>query len=98
MEKASGGKPAPSGHLNSIMQESRVFPPPNEFVERAKINSLAAYEKLWREAADDVEKFWGALAGELFRAALALMSQDLADLDPGASLEPQFISGLVIEA
>jgi acetyl-CoA synthetase len=52
------------------MQESRVFPPPKEFVERAKINSPSAYETLWREAAGDVEKFWGALAGELhwFRA------------------------------
>ncbi len=47
------------------MQETRVFAPPKEFAERAKIGSLAAYEKLWQEAAGDIEAFWGKLAGEL---------------------------------
>ncbi len=64
MANASGGNPG-GGQLNSVMQESRVFPPPPEFVERAKINSPAAYEKLWHEAADDIERFWGGLAEEL---------------------------------
>jgi acetyl-CoA synthetase len=53
------------GRVNTVMNEARVFPPPPEFVARAKINSLAAYEKMWGEAATDVEKFWGKLAGEL---------------------------------
>ena len=39
------------GQLDTVMQETRVFPPPQEFVARAKINSPAAYETLWREAA-----------------------------------------------
>jgi acetyl-CoA synthetase len=26
---------------------------------------MAAYEKMWREAAGDIERFWGSLAGEL---------------------------------
>jgi acetyl-CoA synthetase len=53
------------GQLDTVMQETRVFPPHPEFVASAKINSLAAYEKLWQEAAGDVEKFWGQWAKEL---------------------------------
>jgi acetyl-CoA synthetase len=47
------------------MNEARVFPPPAEFSARAQLNSLEAYEKLWREAAGDIEGFWGKLATEL---------------------------------
>jgi len=54
-----------SGQVATVMNESRVFPPPAEFAARARINSLEAYEKLWREAAQDVEGFWGKLAAEL---------------------------------
>ncbi|MFH1267511.1 MAG: acetate--CoA ligase, partial [Planctomycetota bacterium] len=32
---------------------------------KARIGSVEAYEKLWKEAADDPEAFWGNLAGEL---------------------------------
>jgi acetyl-CoA synthetase len=54
-----------AGQLSTVMQESRVFPPPTEFSAQARIKSMAEYEKLWREAAEDIEAFWGKLAGEL---------------------------------
>ncbi len=54
-----------SGQLDNVMQENRKFAPPAEFADRAKIPSLAAYEKLWQEAAADIESFWGKLAAEL---------------------------------
>ncbi len=54
-----------SGQIDTVMQETRVFPPPAEFARQARIGSMAAYEKLWQEAADDIEAFWGKLAGEL---------------------------------
>jgi acetyl-CoA synthetase len=53
------------GQVRTVMQETRVFPPPQEFAANASIGSLAAYEALWKEAAADVETFWGKLAGEL---------------------------------
>jgi acetyl-CoA synthetase len=53
------------GQVRTVMQETRVFPPPKEFAAAASIGSLAAYEALWNEAAADVEKFWGKLADEL---------------------------------
>src|SRR5262245_58967977 len=55
----------PSGQVSTVMQETRLFPPPKAFVEKATINSPAAYEKLWNEAAADIESFWGKLAKEL---------------------------------
>ncbi len=55
----------PGGQLDTVMQETRLFAPPKDFSERAKISSLATYEKMWQEAAGDSEAFWGKLAGEL---------------------------------
>jgi acetyl-CoA synthetase len=53
------------GQLDTVMQETRIFPPPTEFARRASINSMAAYESLWNEAAADIEAFWGKLSAEL---------------------------------
>ncbi|HEX3601676.1 MAG TPA: acetate--CoA ligase [Lacipirellulaceae bacterium] len=53
-----------SGGLDTVMQEKRLFPPPAEFAERARIKSLAEYQQLWDEAAADPPKFWADLARE----------------------------------
>ena len=53
------------GQIDTVMKESRLFPPPKEFAEKARIGSEEEYEKLWKEAAADLEGFWGELAGEL---------------------------------
>jgi acetyl-CoA synthetase len=47
------------------MHETRLFPPPAQFAAKARIGSLEAYEKLWTEAAGDIESFWGSMADEL---------------------------------
>ena len=54
-----------AGQVDNVMQEKRLFPPPAEFSAKARIRSLAEYEKLWKEAAADIEKFWGRHAAEL---------------------------------
>jgi acetyl-CoA synthetase len=53
-----------TGKIDTVMQESRLFPPPAEFVAKARIKSLAEYEKLWDQAAKDPGKFWGDFARE----------------------------------
>jgi len=53
---------AKSGHIVNVMREERLFPPPQEFSERARIRSMEEYQKLWEEAAADPGKFWGDLA------------------------------------
>ena len=54
-----------AGQIDTVMKEERLFPPPDEFAAKARIGSVEEYEKLWKEAHDDMEGFWGKLAGEL---------------------------------
>jgi acetyl-CoA synthetase len=56
---------ASSGQLDTVLQEARLFPPPQEFAAKALFKSLAEYEKQWSDAAADVEEFWANLADEL---------------------------------
>jgi acetyl-CoA synthetase len=52
------------GQIDTVMQEDRKFPPTAEFVAKAMIGSLQAYEELYDRAKADSEKFWGDLARE----------------------------------
>ncbi|HMB08911.1 MAG TPA: acetate--CoA ligase [Isosphaeraceae bacterium] len=54
-----------SSSIDSILQESRQFPPPPEFARKAHISSLAQYEELWNRAKDDPEGFWAEQAQAL---------------------------------
>jgi acetyl-CoA synthetase len=54
-----------AGQIVNVMKEDRLFPPSREFSQKAKISSLEQYEKLWKEAAGDIEGFWGKLGCEL---------------------------------
>jgi len=50
--------------IESILHETRVFPPSGEFVKQANISGMEAYKKLCAEAERDFEGFWGRLAKE----------------------------------
>src|SRR6185436_21187989 len=52
----------PSGAIESVLHETRVFPPSEAFVKQANISGMAAYEALCREAETDFEGFWARLA------------------------------------
>jgi len=54
-----------SGSVDTVMQETRLFPPSAEFTSKARISSQAQYEAMWNEAKNDPEGFWGKLAEEL---------------------------------
>jgi acetyl-CoA synthetase len=56
---------ASAGQIVNVMKEGRLFPPPPEFVAKARINSIEQYERMWNEAANDPEGFWAKYAGEL---------------------------------
>ena len=55
---------ATGGQIDTVMKEDRIFSPHADFVARARIGSMQAYQKMWDEAADDPESFWGKLAQE----------------------------------
>ena len=53
-----------SSTIESVLQESRLFPPPAEFVKQANISGMEAYRELVAEAERDFEGFWARLARE----------------------------------
>ncbi len=50
--------------IESVLNESRVFEPPAEFVKQANISGMGAYNALCEEAERDYEGFWARLARE----------------------------------
>jgi acetyl-CoA synthetase len=53
-----------SAQIESVLQESRVFAPPEAFVQQATISGMARYEQLCAEAQKDHAGFWANLARE----------------------------------
>jgi acetyl-CoA synthetase len=53
-----------STNIESLLKETRVFPPPAEFSEHAHIKSMAEYEALRARASEDPEGFWADMAVE----------------------------------
>ncbi len=51
--------------IETVLKEERVFEPPAEFRQKARINRLEDYEALYRESLEQPEVFWGRVAGEL---------------------------------
>jgi acetyl-CoA synthetase len=52
-------------HIESHLVEKRVFAPPKDFRRRARIKSLAQYQKMYRESIRQPDKFWTREAKEL---------------------------------
>ena len=51
--------------IDSALKEQRLFEASEEFRSKAHIQSPAEYERLYREAEQNPEAFWGKIAGEL---------------------------------
>jgi acetyl-CoA synthetase len=52
-------------NIDSILTETRTFPPPPEFAKNAHIRSKEEYDKLCAQAAADPEAFWADIARQL---------------------------------
>ena len=52
-------------NIESVLQEERVFPPPEGFAQQAHIKSMAELEQLRAEANADPDAFWARMAEEL---------------------------------
>jgi acetyl-CoA synthetase len=55
----------PTGHIESVLKEKRLFKPRPHFSREAHIKSFAQYKKLYEESIKSPEKFWAKIAGEL---------------------------------
>ena len=54
-----------SSQIESVLTETRSFPPPDAFARAARVKSLAEYEALYAHAERDPEGFWAEVASEL---------------------------------
>lgn len=50
--------------IESVLQETRVFPPSEAFVQQANVKGMDAYRALCKEAEQDYEGFWARIARE----------------------------------
>jgi len=48
--------------IESVLQETRLFPPSPEFSQAAHISSEEQYEQMWQRGKEDPAGFWGDLA------------------------------------
>jgi len=51
--------------METVLQESRKFPPSASFSNTAHIQSIDQYEQMYSESIDNPEKFWGEKAADL---------------------------------
>jgi acetyl-CoA synthetase len=51
--------------IETILNESRLFPPPSDFASTAEVGSFEEYEKLYARAEADPESFWAEQADAL---------------------------------
>ena len=54
-----------SRNIESVLTETRSFPPSATFSAQANINGQEHYEHLWHTAKDDPATFWGEMAENL---------------------------------
>lgn len=51
--------------MEMMMEETRIFPPPREIVERSYIKSMDEYKQIYQRSLDDPEGFWAEQAAQL---------------------------------
>jgi acetyl-CoA synthetase len=51
--------------IESVLKETRSFPPPADFRARARLGDAEEYRRLYKESIDDPETFWGRIGREL---------------------------------
>src|SRR5688500_3333661 len=61
-KKLNGGNPVSA--IQSILNETRIFPPDAAFVKQANLSGMDTYHALCAEAEKDLPAFWGRLARE----------------------------------
>ncbi len=56
---------ADSKSMDTVLNESRQFPPPKEFSLKSNLSSKDIYAELYHESINDPEAFWSKIAAEL---------------------------------
>ncbi|MEX0680403.1 MAG: acetate--CoA ligase [Balneolales bacterium] len=51
--------------MQSLMSESRIFPPPDHIRNNARIKTMEEYQEMWNRSINEPDRFWLEQAGEL---------------------------------
>ncbi len=51
--------------ITSMMEEKRIFNPPEKLSKEAEIKSIAEYKEIYKRSIEDPEKFWAEMAEQL---------------------------------
>ena len=51
-----------SSTIESVLHETRVFPPAPDVVAQANVSGMEAYRELYAKSEKDYEGFWGKIA------------------------------------
>jgi acetyl-CoA synthetase len=62
MTSKSSGTGQEEGVIRSVSRETRLFPPPPDFVAKARIKDKGEYDRLYQRSLKDPEGFWGDMA------------------------------------
>jgi acetyl-CoA synthetase len=54
-----------SGNIESVLNETRKFQPPEAFRKQASISSWEQYQAMYKESVQNPDKFWAAVAEEM---------------------------------
>ena len=54
-----------SDAIESVLKETRTFPPPQEVSANANIKTEEEYQQMWQQAKEDPAGFWGRMAENL---------------------------------
>jgi len=52
-------------YIESLLKESRLFPPPEDFSNKAYIESIDQYDEIYRKSIKAPDKFWAEQAAEI---------------------------------
>jgi acetyl-CoA synthetase len=62
MTSKSSGSGQETGTIQSVSRETRLFPPPADFVAKARIKTKEEYQRLYDRSIQDPDGFWGDMA------------------------------------
>jgi len=76
------GTPEAKG-ISSLMEEKRVFQPPEELSKKAYVKSMEEYQRIYRRSVEDPEGFWAEIADQLdwFRKWDKVLEYDFTEGD-----------------
>ncbi|EMI17837.1 acetyl-coenzyme A synthetase, partial [Rhodopirellula maiorica SM1] len=49
---------SPSGQIDHVLTEDRLFPPPAEFTQKAVFSTTDQYQEMYKRAAESPDEFW----------------------------------------